>query len=208
MFDSLKDELIKHFIVIDDVNIRDIKFSAEYQKAIEQKQIAQQDAERMNYVLEKSRKEKEQKIIDAEAVKESKIIQAQGEAEAISKVGDALRRNPNVISYEYVQKEFGIKEGWLREMFDKMEKLGCGLLEESYIYEDIDPSSKYNPPRHEVLEFELESGGFFGPDWTKGIAYYPYSYMPKTQEDGHEGKWIFYQYFNKIEDNWYVFSRR
>ncbi len=104
MFDSLTSELVKHFIVIDDVNIRDIKFSGEYQKAIEQKQIAQQDAERMNYVLEKSLKEKEQKIIDAEAVKESKIIQAQGEAESITKVGDALRRNPNVISYEYVQK--------------------------------------------------------------------------------------------------------
>lgn len=104
MFESLTEELIKHFIIITEVNIRDIKFSPEYQQAIEQKQVAQQDAERMNYVLEKSRKEKEQKIIDAEAVKESKIIQAQGEAEAIAKVGDALRRNPNVISYEYVQK--------------------------------------------------------------------------------------------------------
>lgn len=104
MFGSLSEELFKHFIVITEVNIRDIKFSPEYQQAIEQKQVAQQDAERMNYVLEKSKKEKEQKIIDAEAVKESKIIQAQGEAEAITKVGDALRRNPNVISYEYVQK--------------------------------------------------------------------------------------------------------
>ena len=34
MFDSLTEELIKHFIIITEVNIRDIKFSPEYQQAI------------------------------------------------------------------------------------------------------------------------------------------------------------------------------
>lgn len=111
-------------------------------------------------------------------------------------------------SYEYVQQEFGIEGGWLKGMFDEMEKLGCGAIEKSYVDEDINPLLEYRPPRHEVLEFELEAGGFFGPDWTKGIAYYPYDYMPKTRENGFGGQWVFYQYFNKVEDNWYVFSRR
>jgi hypothetical protein len=110
-------------------------------------------------------------------------------------------------SYEGVEKKFGIKEKWLRTMFEKMKEIDCMLLQKSYVYEDVGPSD-YQPPRYESVEFVLEGGGFFGPDWTKGIAYYPHSYMPKTREDGYEGQWIFYNYLNKVEGDWFVFSRR
>lgn len=57
------------------------------------KQIAQQEAERKEYELEKEKIEKERKVIAAE-----------GDAKAIRLRGDALARNPALIQYQYVQK--------------------------------------------------------------------------------------------------------
>ena len=73
--------------------MRNVDFSAEFKKAIELKQIAQQEAERKKYELEKEKIEKDRKIIAAE-----------GDADAIRLRGEALSRNPALIQYEYVQK--------------------------------------------------------------------------------------------------------
>jgi regulator of protease activity HflC (stomatin/prohibitin superfamily) len=82
-----------NYLILDELLIRRVTFSTEFQKAIEQKQIAQQEAQRMQYVLERERQEKERKIIEA-----------QGEAESIRLKGEALASNPALIQYEYVQK--------------------------------------------------------------------------------------------------------
>jgi len=79
--------------VIDNVILRDVHFTADFAKAIERKQIAQQDAERMEYVLEKEKKEAERKKIEA-----------QGTARAIEIVSVQLKRNPEYIKYLYVDK--------------------------------------------------------------------------------------------------------
>lgn len=95
--DELEDQMTKFFrkynIVLDEVLIRNVSFSEAFAHAIEQKQVAMQDAERMKYVLQKE-----------EAEKQRKIIEATGEAEAIKRRAEALRQNPNLIQYEYVQK--------------------------------------------------------------------------------------------------------
>ena len=83
----------QNYILLKDVLIRNTRFSEEYQKAIEAKQVALQDAERMQYVLQKQKQEKERRIVEA-----------QGEAEAIRIKGQALAANPRLIQYEYVQK--------------------------------------------------------------------------------------------------------
>lgn len=69
--DQLKERLIKYNIIIDDVSITDFQFSPEFNEAIEKKQIAQQEAERAEYLRQQ-----------AEIEKETIILQAQGEAEA------------------------------------------------------------------------------------------------------------------------------
>lgn len=91
--DNLKKKFADSYMVLDEVLIRNIRFSPEFEKAIEQKQIAQQEAQRMQYILEKERQEKERKIIEA-----------QGEAEAIRLKAIVLAENPALIQYEYVQK--------------------------------------------------------------------------------------------------------
>ena len=92
-FKQLQPSFKTNYLILDELLIRRVTFSAEFQKAIEQKQIAQQEAQRMQYVLEKEKQEKERKIIEA-----------QGEAESIRLKGQALASNPALIQYEYVQK--------------------------------------------------------------------------------------------------------
>jgi len=83
--DKVKLELAKFFINAPESLIRSVTFSEEFSKAIEQKQVALQEAERMKYILDKERSEKQRKIIEAE-----------GEASAISKKCAALRANPQL----------------------------------------------------------------------------------------------------------------
>lgn len=83
----------KYNVVYDEILIRNIQFSDAFAQAVEQKQIAMQDAQRMKYVLQKE-----------EAEKQRKIIEATGEAEALRKKGEALKANPHLIQYTYVQK--------------------------------------------------------------------------------------------------------
>lgn len=64
----------KGFNVID-FNIIDLDFSAEYNQAIEKKQVAEQQAQQAQYELEKARVENEKKIANAEA--EAKVMELQ-----------------------------------------------------------------------------------------------------------------------------------
>lgn len=89
----LRESFAKNDIILDDVLLRDVKFSPAFQQAIEQKQVALQDAQRMVYELDRARKERDRKVIEA-----------QGAAEAIRLKADALAQNPQLVQYEYVQK--------------------------------------------------------------------------------------------------------
>jgi hypothetical protein len=62
---KVKSLVEKDGFVIDEVVLRDVRFTDEFAKAIEAKQIAQQAAEQMKYTLEKEQKEAERKVIEA-----------------------------------------------------------------------------------------------------------------------------------------------
>jgi prohibitin 2 len=83
----------KDGFVVDEVVLRDVRFTPEFSKAIEAKQIAQQSAEQMKYTLEKEQKEAERKVIEA-----------QGRSRVIETINKALAQNPNYIKYLYVDK--------------------------------------------------------------------------------------------------------
>jgi regulator of protease activity HflC (stomatin/prohibitin superfamily) len=89
---TLRDSFKKNFIVCDEVLLRNVQFSREFQQAIENKVIAQQQAQAMKYILEKQEMEKKRKIIEAE-----------GESEALRLKGKALADNPALIQYEYIK---------------------------------------------------------------------------------------------------------
>lgn len=70
-------------INIQDCAITHLEFSKEFAKAVEDKQIAQQDAEQAKY-----------KVTLALQEKQSKIIAAEGEAKAAQLIGESMRKNP------------------------------------------------------------------------------------------------------------------
>jgi len=85
-------------------DIRNVSFTEEYAQAIEEKQIAQQQAEQMQFVLQKAEREAERKKIEAEGVKQAAIIQAQGEAEALRLINEQITQNRNLLIYRYIEK--------------------------------------------------------------------------------------------------------
>ena len=64
---TIQEKVAKYGIVVEDFNLTDFSFSAEYTKAIEEKQVAEQKVETAKQELEKAKVESEKKIIEAEA---------------------------------------------------------------------------------------------------------------------------------------------
>ena len=90
--ESLQLRLLDFNIVLDDVSITDLHFGTEFTRAIEEKQIAQQQAERAKYLVEQALQEKQ-----------SIIIRAQGEAESAKLIGNALTTSPAFLELKRVE---------------------------------------------------------------------------------------------------------
>ncbi|KAI9764241.1 MAG: Prohibitin-1, subunit of the prohibitin complex (Phb1p-Phb2p) [Geoglossum simile] len=73
-------------IALEDVSITHMTFGKEFTKAVEQKQIAQQDAERARFIVEKAEQERQANVIRAEGEAES----AETISKAVAKAGDGL----------------------------------------------------------------------------------------------------------------------
>ena len=76
-------------IILDDVAIIDLTFGRDFTAAVEAKQVAEQDAKRALYVVDRAKQEKMAKIITAE-----------GETAAASMIGAAVQNNPAYIELE------------------------------------------------------------------------------------------------------------
>jgi prohibitin 2 len=79
-------------IVLDDVSITNLTFSREYTSAVEAKQVAQQDAERSKFIVEKALQDKQ-----------SAIIRAQGEAQSATLIGQAVQQNPAFLTLRKIE---------------------------------------------------------------------------------------------------------
>ncbi|ELR10186.1 prohibitin-1 [Pseudogymnoascus destructans] len=73
-------------IALEDVSITHMTFGKEFTRAVEQKQIAQQDAERARFIVEKAEQERQANVIRAEGEAES----ADTISRAVAKAGDGL----------------------------------------------------------------------------------------------------------------------
>jgi prohibitin 1 len=73
-------------LILDDVSITHLTFGREFAKAIEQKQVAQQEAERQTWVVARSDQERK-----------AAVIRAEGEAEAANLISEAIHKAGNGI---------------------------------------------------------------------------------------------------------------
>jgi len=78
--DTLEERATEFNLVLDDVSITHLAFGKEFTKAIEAKQVAQQDAERSKFLVQR-----------AEQEKLAAIIYAEGEAEAATLISEAVK---------------------------------------------------------------------------------------------------------------------
>lgn len=83
---ELNQRATKFNVMLEDVAITHLSFSPEYARAVEAKQVAQQDAERAKYI-----------VIGAQQEKLTIITKAKGEAESTELIGHAVKKNPGWI---------------------------------------------------------------------------------------------------------------
>ena len=95
-------------LTLDRFILRNIGFSPEYAAAVEAKQVALQGSIQKGYEADQVRQlaggEADRIKIEAQAQADARLVQAQAEAQALQMVSGALKQNPNLVTYEYVQK--------------------------------------------------------------------------------------------------------
>ena len=103
---KLGDNLSRYHIIVDDIYFANIRFSPEYEGAIEAKQVAQQQVETQRQVLAQREIEAQQKVATAKGEAESILVVATGQAKA----NDALSKSitPILVQYKGIEKWNGI----------------------------------------------------------------------------------------------------
>jgi regulator of protease activity HflC (stomatin/prohibitin superfamily) len=113
--EALTTKLGENGLMLVDYVLRNIAFSPEYGASIEQKQIAEQQAQQAKFVVETKRQEAEQArqtaqgaadaaVIRAKGDAQARIVQAEAEAKAMQLISAALKDNPDLLSYQYITK--------------------------------------------------------------------------------------------------------
>jgi len=111
--ESITKKLAQNDLVMVDFLLRDIHFSEEYAAAVEQKQIAEQQAQQARLVVEQRKQEAEQArqvaqgtadaaVISAKGAAEARLIQAEAEAKANERLAKSL--TPELVQYQYILK--------------------------------------------------------------------------------------------------------
>jgi len=98
-------ERAEHFhLVLDDVALTAIQFSDEFSHAVEAKQIAQQEAQRAVFIVDRAREEQR-----------SVVVRAEGEAESARLLGEAMHRGgPVFIQLRRLEAARDIAQGLAR----------------------------------------------------------------------------------------------
>ena len=110
---AITQKFAQNDLVMVDFLLRDIHFSDEYAAAVEQKQIAEQQAQQAKLIVEQKRQEAEQArqvaqgqadaaVIAAKGAAEARVIQAEAEAKANQLLAASL--TPELVQYQYILK--------------------------------------------------------------------------------------------------------
>ncbi len=112
---AMENSLGEGGLILHEFVLRNIAFSEEYADSVEQKQIAEQLAQQAAFVVEQREQEAEQArqvsrgladagVIEAEGRALARVIEAEAEKEALDLIASALRGNPDLLTFEYIQK--------------------------------------------------------------------------------------------------------
>ncbi len=110
---EIETKLKANNVIMSDFLMRNIRFSDEYAAAVEQKQVAEQQAQQAKFVVESKKQEAEQArqtaqgqadaaVIASKGAAEARLIQAKAEAEANQLLSQSL--TPTLLQYQYILK--------------------------------------------------------------------------------------------------------
>jgi regulator of protease activity HflC (stomatin/prohibitin superfamily) len=110
---TIQKQLSDNNLILSSFLLRNIRFSDQYAQAVEQKQIAQQQALQAQLVVEQKKQEAEQArqvaqgladaaVISAKGAADARLIQAQAEAQANQVLTQSL--TPELLQYQYIIK--------------------------------------------------------------------------------------------------------
>lgn len=100
--EALGENLSRYHIVVDDIYLSNIRFSPEYENAIELKQVAEQQVQTEKQILEQRRIQAEQRVAEAKGEAQATIERAEGQAQANERLAQSLTEP--VLTYTYIQK--------------------------------------------------------------------------------------------------------
>ncbi|KAK2762852.1 Prohibitin-2, subunit of the prohibitin complex (Phb1p-Phb2p) [Arachnomyces sp. PD_36] len=86
-------------ITLDDVSLTHLAFSPEFTAAVEAKQVAQQEAQRAAFVVDKARQEKQ-----------ATIVRAQGEARSAELIGEAIKKSRSYVDLRRIENARNIAQ--------------------------------------------------------------------------------------------------
>lgn len=90
--DNLSRRAARFNILLDDVSLTHLAFSPEFTAAVEAKQVAQQEAQRAAFVVDKARQEKQ-----------AMVVKAQGEARSAELIGEAIKKSKTYVELKKIE---------------------------------------------------------------------------------------------------------
>ncbi|KIN04690.1 hypothetical protein OIDMADRAFT_191948 [Oidiodendron maius Zn] len=123
--ENLSKRAARFNIVLDDVSLTHLAFSPEFTAAVEAKQVAQQEAQRAAFVVDKARQEKQ-----------AMVVRAQGEARSAELIGDAIKKSRSYVDLKRIENARMIAQilqeaGGRNKLYLDSEGLGLNVQESS-----------------------------------------------------------------------------
>ncbi|PSR99404.1 band 7 family-domain-containing protein [Coniella lustricola] len=123
--ENLSRRAMRFNILLDDVSLTHLAFSPEFTAAVEAKQVAQQEAQRAAFVVDKARQEKQ-----------AMVVKAQGEARSAELIGDAIKKNKAYVELKKLENARAIAQimqehGGKNRLLLDSEGLGLNVYEKN-----------------------------------------------------------------------------
>lgn len=122
--DSLSKRAAGFNILLDDVSLTHLAFSPEFTAAVEAKQVAQQEAQRAAFIVDKARQEKQ-----------AMVVKAQGEARSAELIGEAIKKNAAYLELKKLENARSVaglvQEGGRNRLLLESEGLGLNVFEKN-----------------------------------------------------------------------------
>lgn len=96
----IRQEIAPFKLILEQVDLREVYYNPEYEAAINNKKLAEQEALRLFEVTKQQEELKKQEVIK----KDIAILKAEGESKALQIKGQSISNNPRIIDLEWINK--------------------------------------------------------------------------------------------------------